>query len=269
MTARYRIVHFVADPFTESRVPIAALVNDADQLSVVRVRQIPGPKCLGGRARSATVQMILEDLAASSAGLTWTGLPFGIGPHAILGSERSVPDSVTDPVRWVENLIQPPSDDARERRHRAPWRATYGYQFFKNYNVANYVKKTFKPGVDLDGFLHQAHLIGSVSHYVANRSDLLLLEPIVPSRDSFNDDVGDVAKLFGAYKSVREADKRKKVTLVAYVLAGGLSSSRNHVLGELGQYADDIIDTSAPGQRDRLIHSIREIGASEPGPLLS
>ena len=64
MTAQYRLVHFVPDPFLGGRVPIAALLRTPDGVQVVRVPHLPGPHCLGGRARAATVQLVVEDLEA-------------------------------------------------------------------------------------------------------------------------------------------------------------------------------------------------------------
>lgn len=102
MSARYRIVHFVPDAVVESRIPIAALVDCDGRVSLVKIPHIPGPDCLGGREKSAVIQMILEDLTEA---VCFQKLPPSVGPHAFLGGERSVPNEVGDPVKWVERLV--------------------------------------------------------------------------------------------------------------------------------------------------------------------
>ena len=268
MSAIYRLVHFVPDPFVESRVPIAALVTDNGQLSVVRARTVPSARCLGGSAQAAVVQMILEDLSRGVA--SQNHLPSSLGPHAVLGTERTVPASVGDAIQWVTQLVQHRGDDDQsEKRYRGPQRATLGYRFFQTYRIDRFVRKTFDPLNDADGLLQQAKLFGTVSHFVDGRDDLLLMEPIVTTRENFDHELTEVGKLFGAYRSIMHPNARKRAQLVAYVLDGGSSDSRQRAIEELRPHADLVIDTSIEAMRSKLIGQIKNVAATETGPLHS
>jgi hypothetical protein len=264
MSARYRLVHYVADPAVDGRVPIAALVDVQGRIAVVRVPHIPGPKCLGGQERSAVVQMILEDLADAE---TFAELPPSVGPHAVLGTERNVPGQVGDPVTWVERLVAGSVETTSEaEHHRSPSRGRYGYQFFETYNVASYVKKTFDPGRDANGFLMQARPLGEVTHFVDGQRTTLLMEPILATRQS---DVSKVARLFGAYRSVMTAEQRKRATLIVYVLSSGTRSRREDAIATLRDFADQVVDTAADSARASFLARIRDVGKSKAEPLLS
>ncbi len=44
-TARYRLIHFVPDPFNGARVPVAAVLQAHGRLSVHEMPNMPGPEC--------------------------------------------------------------------------------------------------------------------------------------------------------------------------------------------------------------------------------
>lgn len=265
MNARYKIVHFVADPFTESRIPVAALVHHGGRVVVVRAAHLPGPQCLGGRQFATAAQIIVEDLAREPS---FDTLPVGAGPHAVMGEARSIPASAPNPIRWVESLL---AHDTGERgapeHHRGARLATYGYRFFKNYGVSQHVKKTFQPGSDAGGFLPQAHRLGAVTHFVEGSEDLLLMEPILATRPTFDRDLSDVSQLFAAYKTMLGTDSRKRANLVAYVLSAGSKDKREEALRELRPYAHQVIDTGDELARFAFIHKIRDVGSSASNQL--
>lgn len=107
--AEYRMVLFVPDPFSGARFPIAALVQDAGKVSVVHAPHIPCATCLGGENAAAVVQIILSDLVGVT---TIDELPESIGPHAMLGDRRGIPNHVVvygestkiegDAAKWLE-----------------------------------------------------------------------------------------------------------------------------------------------------------------------
>jgi hypothetical protein len=269
MTATYRLVHFVPDPFVESRVPIAALVTHNGSLSVVRAKSVPSARCLGGNRQAAVVQMMLEDLSHAGAGAR---LPSTLGPQAVLGDERAVPPAVADPLQWVARLVQHTSDDdPKDTAYRGPHRATQGYRFFQTYGVSQFVRKSFDAALHANGHLARAKRFGNVSHYVEGSSDLLLMEPIVTTRDNLETELSDVATLFGAYRSViqQQQNAPKKPQLVAYVLDGGSAEARMHAMMELRDHADRVVDTANEPARAALIGQIKSIAATDPGPLLS
>lgn len=264
MTARYRIVHFVPDPFVGSRVPVAALVEQHGTLSVAKVPSLPSPTCLGGRQAWSLVQVMLDDLAEATR---FDRLPAGLGPQAHLDAVRRVPDGVVEAKKWVETMLAAhlgvASTEHHERIHR-PRRATFGYQFFQTYKVDRFVSKTFRPGRDAGGFLAAAAALGPVSHFVEGAEDILLMEPIVPHKADWEEDVRGVAKTFGAYKMILERERgTRKAHLAAYVLEGGSVSTRSSILHGLAGFADQIVDTSNGSIRARFLEQIVATGRSK------
>ncbi|MCI0674123.1 MAG: hypothetical protein L0Y64_27055, partial [Myxococcaceae bacterium] len=117
MSARFRIVHFMPDPFAGTRFAVAALVRDqGSRVHVARAPQLPGPACVGGRPFSSLLHMALEDLQGVRS---FDALPASVGPHVLLSDEKAVPSSVVDPVAWVESFVLPrrlvAADDQTER----------------------------------------------------------------------------------------------------------------------------------------------------------
>jgi hypothetical protein len=101
MPALYRMVLFVPDPFTEGRVPIAALVDDGQKVTVVQAPHRPCAECLGGVAADALVDIILSDLNGIT---TIDHLPESVGPQVMLSVVRKLPDGVKEPVAWVAHV---------------------------------------------------------------------------------------------------------------------------------------------------------------------
>jgi hypothetical protein len=264
MRARYRVVHFVPDPFLGGRVPIAALVEyDGGKVAIARATHLPGADCLGGRDVFFTAQLILEDLAHATR---FDRLPSSIGPHAFLDQPYEVPRNVKDPLAWINTCLFPHEIRSRhEREPRAPKRATWGYRFLQSYKVSQYVKKTFRPGEDAGGYLARATVLKPIAHYVEGRSDLLLMEPVVLRRPKWQEDVSLIATNFGAYKTaIRGESGQPRARLTAYVLAGGSKEDFDTIARELSPFADDVVDTENPMARAKFVAQIREVGQSNP-----
>ncbi len=99
MTARTRLVYFISDPYSDARLPIAAMLQDGDATGVVRavVRALP----LSAQSAVARALADIEDLHDFEA------LPIGAGPHFVMGEPRALPAGVVDPRRWVlDNLLR-------------------------------------------------------------------------------------------------------------------------------------------------------------------
>jgi len=265
--ARYRLVHFVPDPFSGARVPVAAVLQAHGRVSVHEIPHIPGPECLGGKERAAVVSLMLEGLGRMAS---FDQLPASLGPQATLDGAREVPAGV-DAQTWLERRLRLSSAPVKQaaKTHRPPNRATFGYQFLSNWGVARWVRKTFKPGQDADGFLPGAAPIGSVSHYVKGRSEILLMEPLLPSRLKLEDDVHKVACLFGGYKAALTDAHVNKAKLIAYILGGGGPDAKRSIGLELKPYVHEVVDTNQDAARTHLLARIRDVGESLPGQSLS
>jgi len=263
MNARYRMVHYVPDPFVGARVPLAALVMVDGAVEVVKVPNIPGPSCLGSRSRAAVASMILEDLTMVTG---FDRLPPSIGPHALLDQAYDVPDGVRDVATWLTNLLEGLAPAARAEapeHHHSPQRSSLGYRFLENNRVAQYVRKTFSPDEDFGGVLSSAKTLGSISHYVPGNHDLLLMEPLIVSRPQLREDIRDVAKMFGAYKTaIRTAKLTRnfRPSLVAYVI-GALTPNLHAAIDDgLAGFADHVYTVERKAPRREFLERVREVG---------
>jgi hypothetical protein len=263
MNATYRIVHFVPDPFSGWRVPVAALVQVGAEVRVVPSPMVPGPASLGGRPAAALFRMIAASLSEVR---TLDRLPAGAGPQAFLDVARTAPVAGLDAAAaWIASHVLPqhvPVTRAAPLTTHAPPRRMHGTRFFETWHVATFVKPTFEPASDWDGRLGPLAAYGDVSHWVGGRDDLLLLEPIVPSRAKFAEDLEAVAKVFGAYRfALSQLADTASPTLIAYVL-GGSDERKQDAATALGAAAHRVVDTDDPVARRHFLDEIRAVGRS-------
>jgi len=133
MTSRYHIIHFIPDPFSGARVPLAAFVESARGWKLAEAPHVPGPECLGGGSAHAFVRMVLQDLRAHEA---LPHLPRTVGPQIVLTEEKLVPGGVADPVEWVERHVLPQRPQSEgPAQPRGPHRDTHGYRLFAQHHV--------------------------------------------------------------------------------------------------------------------------------------
>lgn len=100
MSARFRPVWLVLDPFTGGRVPLGALVESGGFVEFVAA-----PEDLRRRltAKQETlVRVVLQELEETKA---FDELPVGVGPQVIAGDASAVPATVRAPARWVAERV--------------------------------------------------------------------------------------------------------------------------------------------------------------------
>lgn len=261
MRASYRLVHFTPDPFTGARLPLGAVVVGRDgEVRVAKVNDLP-LACLGQRG----VQIAVQRLHARLDGIrTAEALPPAFGPYATLGETVVVPDGVPDPLGWVDALLNPARPRERQvAEPRGAHRASLGYRFFETWRVARYVRKTFRPATDWDGWLGR-HAAGlpELSHWVAGTHEVLLMEPVVPSRPRFEADLKELAQRIGAYRyAVEHAENGRKGRLIAYVTAGGHPDLREEARATLSPFAHEVVDTDDDLVRDHFVATVRRVGS--------
>lgn len=261
MSASYRLVLFAPDPFTGARFPLGAVVvGRKGEVRVAKANHLP-LACLGDRGLQIAVQRLharLDGIGSAEA------LPPAFGPYATLGELVVVPDGVPDPLGWVDALLNPArAREARAAEPRGAQRSSLGYRFFETWRVARYVRKTFRPGTDWEGWLSK-HAAGlpELSHWVAGSDEVLLMEPVVPSRPRFEADLREIAQRIGAYRyAVEHAENGRKGRLVAYVTAGGPPELREEARATLAPFAHQVVDTDDDGARERFVATIRRLGA--------
>jgi hypothetical protein len=248
MSAQYRLVYFVPDPFRGERVAIAAL---ADGVGVVpRPGGLAGLGLLDTGARSL-VRASLAELATVGPARE---LPITIGPQIVGGPTHTVPAGVTNVASWLTTTIfgRSPAEPATggERVHRV----LLGSRFLKTRGIDRLVRRRYQ--------LAERPLLGAVSQFVEGREQTLLLEPIAMARPRASDEVRAVAQLFAAYGSVLAGDPTKH--RVIYVLAGGPADRRADVIAELRDYAE-VVDTTVPHEADELVARVKAVRRVELG----
>lgn len=265
----YRIVHYTPDPFSGQRIPIAALVEAQGEIKVARASLLPGADCLGRRAAAVAMDSILESLSDAR---TLERLPSSTGPYARLDVERPLPPAVRNPVAWVrDNILPRQSDDEDGDAADAtpePRRATEGFALLARLKVANHVHRTFRPRQRWAN-ASEEHLsgLGSVSQYVEG-DELLLMEPIVVSRPSFEKDVERISGHFMAYMfALEKLLHDRKTRLVAYVLKGGSEAARQGALRNIRDKAHMTLDMGLDSDQQGLAEFIRKTATSGGGGL--
>ncbi len=269
---RYKLIYFVPDPFTMGRIPVGALVEDGGRVEPVIAAHLPGADCLGGQKSAALLRMIVRDLSQ----VTSFELPRSISPHAKLDSEQTLPSQIENACAWVKKHVLPCKpghlEGQKEEKLHDPLvrRATIGYTFFQNWRVHQHVRRTFKPGRDWDNWLEGGQdVLEPVSHWVAGKQEILLMEPIVPEdlHHRVDDAVKDISRRFLSYRGYvekhrPEGDRRGQ--LVAYILPGLSRDLRVKAFAKLDRASDEVVDFSAEKDRTRFFDRIRSLGEQLP-----
>lgn len=260
---KYRLIHFVPDHARGARFPIAAAVTTERGVQLVEAKSedIPGPLCLGGKGPSAILTLVrqsLRDLAS------FDHLPASAGPHAVWDAVRDLPDGVADAEAWIRRHVLAVSAEKRvSDRKSSLHRITWGARFFERWKVNQYVQTRFHPESDLQGWLKSsAATLGQVTHWVEGKSEVFLMEPVVPHHESFAKEVLEVGRLFNAYRfAMGEAkrDRPKRPRLIAYVLQGGTKDDRAGAINALRGPSHEVIDTSNQGGAMEFTSSIRKL----------
>ena len=271
MTAKYRVVHFVPDPYNGTRIPVAAIVAGAQGVSLASASLLPGAACLGRPALHATMRMVLESLYSIN---NLNALPVAVGPHAVLDVERDIPGEVTDPVAWVEAYVLPTTQHDRPvRQVRNAKRATEGFRFFEMWKVSKFVHPQFQPELLQIGGTPapMARKLGPVSHWVGGpETGLMLMEPLIPSRHSYQEDVATVFRRFAGYRAfLNRGDvlpgTREGTKLCVYVLPGGDVASRGVALSAFEEVQAAIVDTNDDSAQRAFVEEVASLGiAAEP-----
>lgn len=262
MIATYRLIHFTPDPFTGARFPLGAVVVDgAGAVRVAKVEHLP-LACLGDRSLAVAVRRLHGRLDSISAA---NQLPSVFGPTTTLAEPAPVPSGVADPHAWVEAMLNPPRPASRkEPVPQGAHRASLGFRFFETWQVARYVRKTFRPDSDGGRWLDR-HAAGLpvLSHWVEGRDEVLLMEPVVPTRPQFEQDVQDLAVKLCAYRyALEQAEDGHRGALVVYLTAGGHPDQRAEAQATLAPFAHTVVDTDDAAQRTSFVERIRRVGAA-------
>ena len=254
MRSRFRIVHFLPDPFSGLRIPIGALVEHGRSVRAAVAPSLPDARCVGGQAAWSLMRMLAEELTTAN---DFGELPRSFGPQAVLADEQDLPAGVADPVRWIEEHILP-QPAAISHAGKSPARRDHAHKFFRTYGVERYVTDRF------DGRLINATpgAMKPIDHFVQGRVDLLLMESLLTKRKSFASDVTDLS---GKFLGCRQLFERRPSPFVPDLVAfafGGDDDALEYARGVLRESGARLVDVETPSERDRLVRQIREVGDS-------
>ncbi|WP_426755665.1 hypothetical protein [Myxococcus sp. Y35] len=268
MTARFRLVQYMPDPFAGTKVTVGALVEAHGRVELVRAPALPGPNCVGSRSAWVTMQLVLDSLAGCSELDVRSG---EVSSLAGLTVPHAIPDGVDDPVAWVESFILPQKgpkeQDSKDTAHRQK-RETMGFRFFEQWHVAQFVRRKFGaedvPVRSCNDELPQVK--HPITHYVSGASELLLMEPIVGTRAKLTDDLKGLSESFLAYRSLFEmANTSQKPTFIVYVLTGGYQGALTTAHEVLKGAAHQVINVDDPSQRVPFLQRIMAVGRTGGG----
>lgn len=265
MSARYRLVHFDADPFLGRRFPVGAVVASQGEVRFVQAPHLPDEHCLGGAENLAHLQIILMALReARSLDLR------APAPNVFVGDVVEIPTSVRNPRVWAEEMLNGgrravrPHEAPAPGHKNAPQRARLARSFYQQHQIAGFVRERFRPGATVAGPFVDVTTLEAVTQYVLGASSLLLVEPIVPQRKEFHDDVREVYTRFGAYqKDLQRAAARGdawEVELLAVVFPGA-GEARDRAMLELGRNAR-VIDVGHWEATATFVRDVRRVGSS-------
>lgn len=268
MSAEFRIVHFLSDPFLGGRIPVAAVLRDRENnVRVIRARHMPGAECLGGARYAAALRMVLDCLDGSPA---FDRLPSSVGPFATMADPMPVPEGVRDPARWLGSHVLPTVASDGVAREREPGRSNVGYRFFESWNIQDHVKKRFKLKEHWNTLFAGRHgdpssviSTGPISHWVEGSQRILLMEPLIPGRHSFRRDLQEVAKNFSAYRfHLERLQSKKEISLVTYLMRSQDRRQRDEARESLHDIAHEVVDLSEPRAEKHFVDEVRAVGES-------
>ncbi len=262
MSAQYRLIQYMPDPFTRTKVTVGALVRWNGQVRVATADALPGPQCLGGRSAWVNVRMILDAIGASEN----FELPSGdVSALALIGEVESVPRSVDDPVHWVRKAVLPQSESLQGTEPvtpRRPRRDTLGERFLEQWHVAKFVESRFDAQKELGETAPVAH---KITHWVPGSHQVLLMEPIVGNRPSLEQDLKLISESFLAHQRLfQKVGSKRSPTCIAYVIPNGYGGAVGDVSARLQQSADLVVNVDDPPQRRDFVNRIMTVAKSLP-----
>lgn len=104
MTARFRLLLFVPNPFNGMSWPLGAVVDTQDGLEVARSGRLPDAAALGSERTAQLARILHRHL---NEFCSFDAVPISFGPYAVLGEKRTVPEGVENPVQWIEEHVLP------------------------------------------------------------------------------------------------------------------------------------------------------------------
>jgi hypothetical protein len=250
---RYRTVQFVPSLLSGARVPIGVLLeSEGGAVTAIAAPRLPSAAVVGGADRLESCRAVLEILAEVQS---FTHLPNAVNALAVLGEVNTVP--AADPVAWVHHVLFAEREGPSRTKHRA----TIGFELLAGVlkERVGAIRKTFDAQQDGPGWLRGLPL-PRASHWTGSTNSVLLLEPLVLDRASWQHDVSTISTTLGAYSTAaRKSGAPRSLRGAAYVGGHGPAERRREVVRQLAMFADDVYDLADEHEADRLAQAIADL----------
>lgn len=246
MRAQYRIVQFIANPFSGLCFPVAALVRDADGcVKVVMPPSIPDPRCLGSQKAANALLSMSEDLADLTS---FERLPRHFGPHFTLTAPELAPSDRPD--LWVRRTLFP-SPTGSTARPRRKGRATKGSRYLAQRGVR--VERHYRP---------EGSVVQPVTHYVEHDGGLFLLEPLI-NRSNPRELENDIREAITHLRAMHDLLGNKPAGYYTYLLHGVGPRFKAIVQDRVTDFVR-VVDTTDSAQERAFIGILRPQGLLSP-----
>lgn len=262
---KFRIVYFTPDPFRGDRFAVGAMVRDGRGMRFRRAAQIPGPECLGSRQSWATLQMVLDNVGALDS---LEEIAPGYASQLVSFSPpKEIPAGVEDPDDWVERVFLTRSGPAAPRatRPQRERRDVYGRRLFEHWQVDRYVRNRFDFSALVPRSVEAVEVSHHPTHWVLGREKVLLMEPLIGTRPSFDADLKDVAQSFLAQQRLFQIDAAEAPyapEYLAYVFSNGYRGAVSEAKQALHRAQVNVVDVEDQRDCARLIQRVRDVGSS-------
>lgn len=259
MKRYFNIVHFVPNPISGGRIPVGAIVRKGKSVQIAVAEHIPGPECVGGAKTARLLKLLVDDLQRLTRP---SEIYQHLGPQIFVDEGNDIPEDVDDAVGWVQRYALPRR--SKEKREpsgvRRPTRYSEGKRFLEHHGVGRYVRRTFKPEKFLGETAHQLQHLAPISQWVLGSNELLLMEPLIPRRPSWRDDLTKINTRCSAYRyHVQNGLNGHRSELFVYLLPGGDRAQRREINETLNQ-TSAVIDGENSGKLQSFIDRIRTVG---------
>ena len=215
----FRTIYFRPRIALDWRIPVAALVRTRGGVKGVAADVLPDPRCLGSAASRGILEQGLRELLDC---LEWSALPVSMGPHFELGREQMLPE-VHNPVGWVRRQALPTrGEQDGESTDSQPKVRTIAWNHLRAWGVSSFVQKNLGPKV-INETARIPDEVAAITHYVAGRSTVLLMEPVILGRrmQDVRNTIGRIYQRLSTYEHNWDRSRgSRQCSSLAYILPG-------------------------------------------------